>query len=196
MPARSEATRLNLEYYRKQAKSLLKAVKSGDQEAAQRLTHHVPRFHQNSFAGVALHDAQLAIAREQGFASWPRFRAFLEQSRLDFHSLVETFVDAALSDLRRAEEMLASRPQLAEAGLYAALVLGDAERVEQALREGPERVRTRGGPREWEPLLYVCFSRFARGRSNRAARLVATARGVAARWGRPQRCLYSRRVAE
>ena len=84
MPTHSEATRRNLEYYRKQAKSLLKAVKSGDREAAQRLTHHVRRFHQSSFAGVALCDAQLAIAREQGFASWPRFKTFLEQSALAF----------------------------------------------------------------------------------------------------------------
>ena len=178
MPAHSEATRLNLEYYRKQAKSLLKAVKSGDQEAAERLTHHVPRFHGSSLAGVALHDAQLAIAREQGFASWPRFRAFLEQSTLNFQGLVETFVDAALSDLRRAEAMLVSHPQLAEAGLYAALVLGDAARVEQALHEDPALVRTKGGPRQWEPLLYVCFSRFASGGSSRTAGFVSTARAL------------------
>jgi len=39
MPTHSEAFRLNLEYYRKQAKNLLKAVKSGDREAAERLAH-------------------------------------------------------------------------------------------------------------------------------------------------------------
>jgi len=94
MPSHPEASRLNLEYYRKQAKNLLKAVKSGDQEAAERLTRHVTRFNERNLAGLALHDAQLVIAREQGFVSWPRFRAFLEQSKQDLQGLVETFVDA------------------------------------------------------------------------------------------------------
>lgn len=178
MPTHSEATRLNLEYYRKQAKSLLKAVKSGDRDAAERLARHVTRFSQSGFAGVALHDAHLAIAREQGFASWPRFKEFLAQSTLDFQSLLTAFVDAALSDSRRAETMLADHPELAGSGFYPALVLGDVERVEQALREAPELVRTKGGPREWEPLLYVCFSRFARGGSSRSAGLVAAAQAL------------------
>ena len=51
-------TRPNLEYYRKQAKALLQAAQSGDSAALQRLkTQETPK----------LHDAQLAIAREQGF---------------------------------------------------------------------------------------------------------------------------------
>jgi len=176
MPTHPEASRLNLEYYRKQAKNLLKAVKSGDREAAERLIHHVPRFHQSNFAGVALHDAQLVIAREQGFASWTRFKSFLEQSRVDLQGLVASFVDAALSELRRAEEMLGGHPQLAAFGFYAALVLGDTGRVEQELRENPEVFHANGGSRDWAPLLYVCFSRFASGGSNRAGGLVTTAR--------------------
>ena len=176
MPTHPEASRLKLEYYRKQAKNLLKAVKSGDREAGARLTHNVARFSQSNFAGVALHDAQLAIAREQGFASWPRFKTFLEQPTLDLQGLVETFVDAALSDLRRAEEAPAGHPQIADAGLYAALVLGDAARVEQELRENPELARAKSGPREWEPLLYVCFSRYASSASSRTGYLVTTAR--------------------
>ena len=176
MPTHREATRLSLEYYRKQAKSLLKGVKAGDSEAAERLVRFVPRFSGGRFAGVALHDAQLAVAREQGFASWPRFKTFLEQSAMDFPRLVAAFVDAALDDFRRAEEMLKSHPELTEAGLHAALVLGETDRVEQALGEDPGLVRRKGGPREWEPLLYVCFSRFAQRGSQRADRLAATAR--------------------
>lgn len=173
MPTHSEATRLNLEYYRKQAKSLLKAVKSGDREASR-------RFNQtgDNVAEPALHDAQLVITREQGFASWPRFRAFVIQSALDFQGLVSKFVETALSELRQAEAMLASHPELAGAGLYAALVLGDAERVEVALRESTGLVRTKGGPQNWEPLLYVCYSRFASAASSRAQDLVRTAQAL------------------
>jgi ankyrin repeat protein len=164
MPTHPEATRLNLEYYRKQAKALLKAAKSGDSTALQRISQ--PK----------LHDAQRAIARDQGFPSWPRFRAFIIQSGLDYQSLVAAFIDAAVSDLRRAEEMLAALPKIAEAGFYAALVLGDWQRVEQALKEIPSLASEPSGPQNCAPLLYVCFSRFANGRSSRASGLAETAR--------------------
>jgi ankyrin repeat protein len=171
----SEATRLNLAYYRKQAKALLKAAQTGDPEALARLARHSPN------TRPALHHAQLTVARERGFPSWPRFRAFmiestLAQSALDFQSLANTFIEAALTDLRRAEETLAAHPEIARAGFYTALVLGDAERVRQALDETPALAVTNGGPRQWEPLLYVCFSLFANGKSTRAGSLTETAR--------------------
>jgi ankyrin repeat protein len=164
MPTHPEATRLNLEYYRKQAKALLKAAKSGDSTALQGISE--PK----------LHDAQLAIAREQGFPSWPRFRAFIVQSGLDYQSMVAAFIDAAVSDLRRAEEMLAVHPNLADAGFYVALVLGHFNQVEQALKKTPALATVKSGPQNCEPLLYVCFSRFANGRSSRAGDLAETAR--------------------
>ena len=109
MPTHPEVVRLNLEYYRKQAKALLKAVKAGDPSALQRLRCH-PKLKPSKSASPfpALHDAQLAIAREQGFASWPRFQAFLVESQLDFQGLVTAFIDAALShgELRVSMEEL------------------------------------------------------------------------------------------
>lgn len=171
MPTHTEASRLNLEYYRKQAKALLKAAKSGYPEALQRLS----RRSVDGEKVPTLHDAQLTIAREQGFRSWPHFRAFWVHSNLDFSVLVNSFVESALSDLKKAQEMLAKHADIANAGLYAALVLGDFERAEEAFKENPKRVGIKGGPREWEPLLYVCFSRFASGKSSRADRLVKLA---------------------
>jgi ankyrin repeat protein len=169
MPANSEAIRLNIEYHRKQAKALLKAAQSGDPAALQRLPE-APK----------LHDAQLAIAREQGFPSWPRLRAFVVQSGGDISSKVEAFLDAALSDRRRAEELLAATPAIADAGFHVALVLGDVGRVERALAaaqgNAPALAIHPGGPLNYEPLIYVCFSRFARGGTPRAAKLVESAR--------------------
>jgi ankyrin repeat protein len=185
MPTHPEATRLNLEYYRKQAKTLLKAAKSGNSTALQRSSI------------LKLHDAQLAIAREQGFPSWPRFRAFIVQSGLDYQSLVTAFIDAAVSDLRRAEEMLAAHPKIADAGIYAALVLGNWKRVEEALKQTPALAIGPSGPQDCEPLLYVCFSRFANGRSSRAGDLAETAR-ILLRYGADPKsafdslsCLYA-----
>jgi len=105
----------------------------------------------------------------------------------------DEFVELALEEPREAEETLAQHPEIAGSGLYAALVLGDAERV-------PADVSmAKGGPRDWEPLLYVCFSRIG----NRAAVLTETARRllksgadpntsyVDERWGDfPLSCLY------
>jgi ankyrin repeat protein len=174
MSTHSEATRLNLEYYRKQAKALLKSAQSGEPNPISLLARQSNQLGNGSPA-PALHDAQLAIAREQGFSSWPRFQAFITQSALDFQNLVAAFIGSAVSDLRRAEEMLLRHPAIAEAGFYAALVLGNSKEVERALAATPSLASGRGGPRNWEPLLYVCFSRYASAESPRAAGLAETA---------------------
>ena len=181
MPTHPEFSRLNLEYYRKQAKSLLKAAKAGDADALSRLTQHAGASgrRRSSAPGSiarALHEAQLVVAREQGFASWTRFKAFLEQSNLDFQSLVAAFIDEALSDLKRALKMLAKHPEIERAGLHVSLVLGDLERVRRAVEESPALLSTKGGPRNWQPLLYVCFSRFAGEESSRSGTIVETAK--------------------
>jgi ankyrin repeat protein len=181
MATHTDAVRPNLEFYRKQAKDLLKAARSGDASALHRLRRQSPRLAEtgdlrNDGKTPALHDAQLTIAREQGFSSWPRFRAFIGQSALDFHGLVAAFIEAAVSDLRQAEEMLRAHPTLAGAGFYSALVLGDWKRVQQELAETPAIAIANSGPQDCEPLLYVCFSRFANGRSSRAGDLAQTAR--------------------
>jgi ankyrin repeat protein len=72
------------------------------------------------------------------------------------------FVEAATFDGRapRARALLAAQPELAEAGLDCALVLGDSERVAAALREDRGLVGRALGARVWEPLLYACHSCF------------------------------------
>ena len=172
MPTHSEVVHLNLEYYRKQAKVLLKASRSGDANAIERLSGYLPKPPDIP----ALHDAQLAIAREQGFPSWPRFRAFIVASNLNFQELAAAFIDAATSDLRRAEEILAAHPKLADAGFYVALVLGDYQQIDRALTETPSLVNSKSGPQNCEPLVYLCFSRYGNPRSNRARQIVETAR--------------------
>jgi len=185
MTTHSEVVRLNLEYYRKQAKNMLKAGKAGDPGALQRLRRYVPQLNQPTADPPALHDAQLAIAREQGFPSWPRFKAFIVESRLDFQELVASFIDAAVSDGQRAKAILDAHPKIAGAGFYVALVLGDWKKVERTLAENPALAKEKSGPQNCEPLLYVCFSRYANGKSERAADLVETARVLLRRGADP-----------
>ncbi|MBI3474828.1 MAG: ankyrin repeat domain-containing protein [Acidobacteria bacterium] len=173
MPTQSEVVRHNLEFYRKQAKALLRASKAGDSKATQRLHLYSPKL--KTSAVPALHDAQLAVAREQGFASWPRFRAFLVESNLNFQELVAAFIDAAVSDLQRAEALRVANPKVANAGFYVGLVLGDHVLVERTVTETPALVNAKSGPQDCVPLLYVCFSRYANGQSVRSAGLLATA---------------------
>ena len=180
MPTISEVSRLNLEFYRKQSKALLRAAKAGDAKALQRLRTVAPTKSAGSSVDFALHDAQLVVAREQGFASWPRFKTFIEQSQLDFQGLVAEFIDAAVSDGRRAQEILARNPKIAGAGFYVALVLGYHAAVESALAEDSALAKAlaqeKSGPQNCEPLAYVCFSRYAYETSPRAHDLAETAK--------------------
>jgi len=126
---------MNLEQLRKQAKELVRAARAGDEEALARLGGREP----------ILARAQLVLAREQGYASWPALVVAVEAN-------ADAFVRAA-TDQRRAsaETMLAARPEI-EQDPWARLVLG---------REWHGDPIEPGGPRIWAPLLYVCHSCFA-----------------------------------
>jgi putative phosphoribosyl transferase len=74
--------RPNLEQYKKQAKDLLKDFADGGLKAMVRVRHHHPRLQRMPDADVLhapfkLSDAQLVIAREHTFESWPRFAAHI-----------------------------------------------------------------------------------------------------------------------
>jgi len=65
----------SLQFERKQAKGLLRALHDGDSVALGRLRAAHPKHRlttRESAADLQLADAQLVIAREYGFASWPR----------------------------------------------------------------------------------------------------------------------------
>jgi ankyrin repeat protein len=58
-----------------------------------------------------------------------------------------------------AERMLRQHPEIAHDSFYTAVICGDYDAVARALAERPELARERGGPKRWEPLLYLCFAR-------------------------------------
>jgi hypothetical protein len=71
--------RLNLEQQKKRAKALLRALQAGDPAAAERLRARHPRADRVQPAEARLADAQLVVAREGGFESWPRLKAHAAQ---------------------------------------------------------------------------------------------------------------------
>jgi hypothetical protein len=64
--------RPSLEFERKEAKALLRRLRAGDAEALARALERHPNIDALTPEGIRLADAQLVIAREYGFASWPK----------------------------------------------------------------------------------------------------------------------------
>lgn len=70
MPDRHFPVRPNLDQLRNQAKDFLRAIRSGDRAAIAEFERNHPR--RPVPAGATLADAQFALARSYGIASWPR----------------------------------------------------------------------------------------------------------------------------
>jgi ankyrin repeat protein len=124
MEAKKLPARPSLEQYKKQAKTLVKSRKSGDPEALRRIRQNHPQFRklpEAEFLGAkfALADAQLVIAREHAFESWPKFAKYVEAVNRE-HSPVSQFESAA-----------------------DAVIAGDVDTLESLLRENPALIRER-----------------------------------------------------
>jgi Ankyrin repeats (3 copies) len=116
--------RPSLEQYKKQAKDLLKNSKSGQGETLQltlqRIKNDHPRFARLGDlelrgTELVLADAQLIIAREHGFESWPKFAKHIEgltrqnSPVLRFESAVDAVVTGNVAKL---EQLLGENPEL------------------------------------------------------------------------------------
>ena len=71
---RALPTNPSLEQLKHQAKDLLKASRDRDLQALLRIEQYLP----NRAAAATLADIQLVIAREYGFASWPKLKRYIE----------------------------------------------------------------------------------------------------------------------
>ena len=79
--------RPNLDHLRRQAKALLSDLHRGDAEAARTFIKHLPEAAKLTVAkvrgkGYRLADAQSAIARKTGFASWPSLSRHVQTLRM------------------------------------------------------------------------------------------------------------------
>lgn len=119
------------------------------------------------FTTLAL--VQLVIAREHGFASWPRLKFHIEALTLDVEERAAALIASATSaDLRRARALLDADPALARHDLACACATGEASEVARRLAARPAAAREPTGPHGWEPILYACFSRLLRADRRRA----------------------------
>ena len=84
---------------------------------------------------------------------------------------VADFIDAACvpldawhstGTLDAAEAILAAHPEVAASGIHAAAILGDDAAVRRFLAGDPSSATAKGGPRGWDALTHLCFSRYLR----------------------------------
>ncbi len=141
---------------------------------------------------VALTDAQLVLAREHGFESWPRFAAHittanLERSLASLDDPVAAFIRAACvprddshisGTLEEAELILARYPHVARANIYTAAIRADEPAVRDFLAGDAASATSTGGPHGWDALTHLCFSRYLRIDRARSDAFVRTARAL------------------
>jgi ankyrin repeat protein len=167
-------SRPNLEQLKKQAKDLHKLHHAGDAEALHRIAENYPQPGKTEFS---LADAQLVVAREYGFESWPKLKTHVEAVIGGDDPKIAAFLVAAVAGNQlEANRLLVETPSMARANIYSACMLGEVDMVKAMLEREPALAIRKGGPRNWEPLLYVCASRFHRESKERAAGIVAVAR--------------------
>ncbi|HWZ42562.1 MAG TPA: ankyrin repeat domain-containing protein [Candidatus Saccharimonadales bacterium] len=79
------------------------------------------------------------------------------------------------ADWKAAEAVRLLDPSIVEEDFSCALVYGDAQTVTRMLNADPALARRKAGHRQWEPMLYLCFSGYAAADSPRKAALLETA---------------------
>jgi hypothetical protein len=187
VPPRGLPGNANLEQLKNGAKSFQRAVRAGDAGAAEVVREFHPRLGhaQPGSAELATFkraDAQLVVARSFGFASWPKLKAYVEltprYSRSphaqpigepihDQEGLVDEFLRLACltyggddpARWAKARELLASHPELATATIHTIAAIGEVAGARELLERDPGAAARQGGPHDWEPLLYLTYSR-------------------------------------
>jgi ankyrin repeat protein len=163
----------SLEQLKKQAKDLLKAVRSGNPDSLAFAAEQHPGDLPSPFT---LSAAQLVTARLYGFPSWPRLRRHLDvvarYQRVP--DRVPESADPAAEFLRltclnygkddparwrQACALLAEHPEIGEAGIHAAAATANVTEVRRLLAADPELARAEGGPFDWQPLFYLAYAR-------------------------------------
>jgi hypothetical protein len=113
MPVRRLPPNPSLDHLKHQAKDLLKAKAARDPAVAQLIREFHPRFSGATNieifeASLRLSDAQLTIAREAGFPSWPRLKRHIEKPTLADHLELPHHERIEDATFRRAVDLLDS----------------------------------------------------------------------------------------
>ncbi len=102
--------------------------------------------------------AQLAIAREHGFASWPRLVAEVERRTQSVAERTAAFLEAVASNRpNRAVRLLRETPAIATHDVFGAAAAGDTDAVAAFVARDAALVNARDTHRDLTPLFHaVC----------------------------------------
>jgi ankyrin repeat protein len=127
---RTLSERPDLDQLQRQAKDLLDGFRARESDAVAEVTAHC---RDADSATLALHDAQLVIARAYGFESWPKLKAYVEGATS------QRLIQAVRArDLPQVRAMLQARPELSGSGLHVAVVDRAPELVRVLMRHGAD----------------------------------------------------------
>jgi uncharacterized protein (TIGR03067 family) len=152
--AKNLPSRPNLDHLRRQAKSLLSALESANADAVKTILEHLPSAQNLTAQQVQqtrfrLADAQSAIARKTGFASWPQLARHVEQLRAlegtwSFAHL-EVGGDTIPTDMTRASRILidgdrfrTESPEATYEGVFNINVEAEPHEIDIDFVAGPE----------------------------------------------------------
>ena len=150
------------------AEALLAGHQAQEPASAERIRANHPRFADVADATLfevafTATDAELAIAREYGFASWRQLAVYLSHPAGLEHflqlSCINYFTTDRPANYERAGAMLAADGSLASRDIWHAACVGDVQAVRGFLDADATLVDQRGGYFDWQPLLYACYSR-------------------------------------
>ena len=162
----------DIESLRKEAEFWLKQVRDNHSGFTKRLRLAYP----GAPAQPTLRDIQHALAREHGYESWKVLVAQVSErhrpeTRLVSDDPASRFLALACwdhtvhgrGDYRDREaaamRLLEQHPEIAGASIDAAAVCGDFDGVRRFVDGNSTLVNGKGGVRNWEPLLYLCYAR-------------------------------------
>ncbi|MEU7871434.1 ankyrin repeat domain-containing protein [Dactylosporangium sp. NPDC049140] len=176
MPTRGMPERPDLQQFRRQARALQRAVRAGEADAVARIARLHPAPPAEA-AALPLSAAQLVVAREYGFASWPRLTRYVRTvaehgwdtglGAVPAQHPADEFCRLACLTYGRedgperwaaARELLGRHPGLTAGSIWAAAAAARPDDVGRLLAARPGLV-SQPGPLGWRPLFGLVYSR-------------------------------------
>jgi len=173
--ARSLSPSSNIDALRREAKRWLKALASGDAQAAQRFQRVFP-----AHAGKPkLREMQHVLAREHGFSSWAALKQELEDRARTTADRVRLFLEKSVNRYgvdpatqkwgdyerdgpargRLAARLLARNPDIARESIHTAVAAHDLDAVRAFLTKDPSLANNSSDFDGWTPLVRLAYTR-------------------------------------